>query len=175
MKKNIFISVVLVFMLIITSIGFFPSILSFLIAQGSDCLLTLVNSNVFLQIFFIVLIILCLFFRKKIRKHIFCFLITISAIMWLMSGRTIGHIPYPDDKIITGWFCFPTSNMYMCNSIDDDMDCETLLYNTTIEKRPFWFILLKNKKRDELIFVGPVIWNKTINSLQDFYILKKDN
>lgn len=173
MKKIIYTSVILVFMIIITSIGFFPSLLTFLIAQGSDCLLILDSSNVLLQLFFIVLIILSLFFREKIRKNLSRLIIITLVIMWIISGRVIGHIPWPDDKIITGWFCIPLSKIYMCNSTDDNIDCEALIYKTIVKKKPFWFILLKNEKREKLIFVGPIIWEKTINSFQKIYGTKE--
>ena len=87
-------------------------------------------------------------------------LVSVCAIvaLWVICGRMVGALFWPEGKIITGWYYFPTDDFKLC---DGTIDCETVVdYQTHMEKLAFWRVKIKNKNVDQTIFVGPFIWDQ---------------
>ena len=157
LKKNVFI-VVIVFMLFFTGIGFFPG-KEFLFANTSNPdMMNIVSGNVLIQtvLFLVVIFFFFLFLRKKFkRKYTIAVLLVIAT--WVLCGRTIGVMVWPDGQFSTGWFHMETERFYLCGPNED---CETTLYShTKIEKLSFWRVRMKNEYCEKIIFIGPFIWN----------------
>ena len=89
----------------------------------------------------------------------------ITIILWLLSGRMISMIFWPDGKLTTGWFSVPTEKFSLCNG---KTNCETIMaYHTKTENLFFWRIRIKNENVDKIVFVGPFLWSKTVRLLHD--------
>lgn len=161
-------------MILVTCITFFSSTVSFLFAEGSDFLMKAVLVNPYIESFFVLLFCAILFIKYKSRNNKYymnCILIFVF-VLWLLNGRIIGQFPYPEEKVITGWFFIRTNEIHVCNR--NKKDCENVgIFETYIEKKGFWFIKLKNKEKDASIFIGPFIWSKSLIFLEEFYPLNK--
>lgn len=177
MKKNmtklLYYSLALL-MILITCITFFPSIVSFFFAEGSDFLLTAVLVNPYIESFLVLLFCAILFIKYKSRnnKYYMNIILIFVFVLWLLNGRIIGQFPYPEEKVIAGWFFIQTDEIYICNR--NKNDCENVgVSETYIDKRGFWFVELKNKETNASIFIGPFIWSKSLIFLEEFYPLNK--
>jgi hypothetical protein len=159
--------IVLILITVITCIGFSENTSRFLLAEGSDCMMQMFNISILYQLLSLALIFFVFFFRKILKKF-YASMLILSILLWLLSGRVIGHFPFPEEKIVSGWFYIQTSQTYFCNYKKNN--CEEITNETLIEKKPFWFIHIKNQEVDKSIFVGPFLWNNVTN-----YLDKKQN
>lgn len=151
--------VVMVFMMLFTALGLFPSFSNFLFARGSDNLMELITSNISVQILFLMLFGFSAFMYIKRRSKLYISLIFISFAFWILSGRMIALFPH--GRLSSGWFYFETSRTDICK---EDMDCEKIFYyETTFDRLLFWRIKIKNKQIDDIVFTSPFIWEKSIN------------
>ena len=162
-------------MILLTCIGCFRSDARFLFAMGSDSLLNMISGKIYIQSIFIVAFIMTVLIQIKIKqliKYINIVLIFIF-VLWMLSGRTIGYIPYPEEKIKTGWFYLPMNQIFICNKNNNvDIDCEKIsYYETFVEVKPFWCIQVTNKEMSKVIFVGPFIWSNTLDMFKNIYPL----
>jgi len=115
---------------------------------------------------FIISILVCL----KYRKSKYVVISILVFILWLQSGRTIAFNSQ-NGQIITGWFFFRADKIEICQ---ENQDCENILYNqVTFEKMFLWRMKIKNSNKENIIFVGPFIWNDYIDVLEDFGIKLK--
>ncbi|GHV14869.1 hypothetical protein FACS1894169_04670 [Bacteroidia bacterium] len=163
--KNIIYKTVLGIMILFTLLDIF-SLSSFLLAQGSDVMMTFVNVSVWVKILFIVVFCLTYYFRQKIRYVDAIFIIVILS--WTLSGYSIVHNSYPEDKIISGWYFVRANEILVCG--DNDTDCENIVNNKTVcSKLSFWRIKIKNERIDQTFFVGPLIWAQSKQSLKKIY------
>ena len=147
-------------MLLLTSIGFFPSFASFIFIGGSDDLSQLIFTNIWIQVFIICIFgVLGLLWHSKkyvITKY---FLLLFLLFLWILSGRTI--ILSPHGRLSSGWFYFETHRSSIC---DGEINCDRVFYyETELETLNLWHIRIKNNEVDLIIFVGPLIWGETIN------------
>lgn len=145
-------------MILVTIISFFPSHASFIFAGGSDGLMDMVSANPIFQTSCIIIFGTVLIVGKhKYKKYAYLFLALLFFI-WILSGRVIAL--FPDGRISTGWFYLETNRINICK---DEIDCDKIYYyETEIDKLPLWRIKIKNKRNDAIVFIGPIVWQKTI-------------
>ena len=99
------------------------------------------------------------------RRSIILFSLGVVMILWFLSGRTVGIIPWPDGRVNTGWFYIPTERFYLCNG---KTDCDAVIdYHTKTETLPFWRVRIKNESIDKTIFVGPFLWSSATKFFKD--------
>lgn len=85
------------------------------------------------------------------------FLLITSFSIWLMSGRVSAIKPFPDGRVLTGWYYLRTGRFNLC---DGGRDCEGTLSNKTqLAKLSLWNIHIKNLFIDRTVFIGPLNWN----------------
>jgi hypothetical protein len=90
---------------------------------------------------------------------------SLCILLWFLSGREV-CITLINTKVMTGWFYTAVNDYNPCASTQ--YDCETIInQNTTTEKLSFWRIRIKNNDFDEIIFVGPFIWDKTVKMFSE--------
>jgi hypothetical protein len=145
-------------MILVTIIGFFPSYTTFIFAGGSDGLMDMISVNSFFQTSIILIFGAILIVNKsKLRKYTY-FLLMLVFLLWSLSGRMIAL--FPDGRLSSGWFYIETNRINICK---DEIDCDKIFYyETEIEKLPLWRIKIKNKRTDNVVFIGPMVWKKTI-------------
>ncbi len=153
------------FLLAITMLGIDESTGNFIFAGGSDGLMEIRVTNVWLKIllFFISAFFLFQFYKNK--KMYSLILHTLFLFIWFLSGRTIAN--FPDGRISTGWFYFETNRILLCNEI---VDCEAVIhYKTTIKSNSLWFLNIEANNKKYLFYVGPFIWSDTKEVFVDAY------
>ena len=149
----------------ITIIGFNESLCSFNFSNGSDSVMDLSVSNIWIKVLLIVILGMLLLKYLQKKNYKFLSLIFIILPIWILSGRTVGI--FPDGRLNIGWFYIKTDRINLCHPNDD---CEKIFYNNTkIEELPFWRIKIENKNINQIIFVGPFIWNQTRKMFETKY------
>lgn len=152
----IFLGILFLCMIALTSFGYFSS--TSLVTGSISSMESLAATNVTLPTLLLILFGLLLYYYFKVPKKTKLLFLGVIMLLWILSGRVISIIIWPDGRITTGWFYIPTERFYLCN---DKSNCETLVaYHTKIETLPFWRVRIKNENTDEIIFVGPFLWNK---------------
>lgn len=153
-------------MVVFTAIGYSSGrILGFAGVSSADYTMHLASIHVAWSTALLILFGALLFYFLKKRGKVLAIFLGLLFILWFLSGRTIGALVDPDGKIVVGWFYIETGEFYVCNR---KTDCESVFYyQTKIERLPFWRIKIKNVNIDKVIFVGPFIWNKTLNIFSD--------
>ena len=134
----------------------------FFFANGSgESLMKLIEPNFYFQI---TLFLFCtiLWFKLMLLtnlKNLILFLFLFFV--WIINGRTIGVLPFPNGNVKLGWFYFETNEFDVC--VNQNTDCQTIMdYQTVVKENIFWIIKIKNKEINKNFFVGPIIWNKTM-------------
>ncbi len=159
-------------MTFLTIIGFNVGISRFLFASGSDSLMTLIESNIFIRVFLLVLFISLLIIKNRFTNVYLRFLIlTIAFVTWFFSGRMVGVFAY--GQIKTGWFyLFETKQIQLCGN----RDCEYAINNETeFKSELIWYYRIKNKEVNTTFFVGPFISNEVENQFFENYTKNKNN
>jgi hypothetical protein len=155
----IFISVIFIIMMFLTAIpyvGDSPSLAGGSI--GSIMIMITIRAAIS-TVLLVAFVLMSYFYFKKKVKAVFLIL---TFLLWFVSGRMIGILP--DGRLSTGWFYMETDRIDLC---DHKTDCETVMaQQTKIQKLLFWRIRVKNKTTDQIIFVGPMLWN---NALKVFH------
>ena len=143
-----------ILMAFITFIGFNSGLTRFFFASGSDGLMRLIESDLYIRIILLVLFFLLVFLIKKWKWKIFYYpAMSIVFGLWLLSGRMIAL--FPDGRLISGWFYMETSRVDICKDV---ADCEkTLYYETSYRSEFLWKYRIKNKELDFTIFASPFI------------------
>jgi hypothetical protein len=157
--KLIFIAVIFIIMMFLTAIpyvGDSPSLAGGSI--GSIMIMITIRAAIS-TVLLVAFVLMSYFYFKKKVKAVFLIL---TFLLWFVSGRMIGILP--DGRLSTGWFYMETDRIDLC---DHKTDCETVMaQQTKIQKLLFWRIRVKNKTTDQIIFVGPMLWN---NALKVFH------
>jgi hypothetical protein len=156
-------------MLCLTCLGLDRGLSRMFIASGSDCLMDLVATNVYLSISFFLLFLVFLFFKKQItNKFIFNILIITTFFLWFWSGFMVAI--FPEGKVISGWYYFEFNRIELC---ENDPDYEKILYyETTYEKEYIWTYKIKNKKIETRILRSPFIKMELESSLSEHFSKK---
>jgi hypothetical protein len=90
------------------------------------------------------------------------FLLAIVFSCWLLSGRIVSILVWPEVIVNTGWFIMQDEKINLC---ENQPDCETaVIKGTSVTTLNFWRIRIKNNKLNKVVFVGPFIWNKTLDN-----------
>lgn len=111
-----------------------------------------ISSILFLACYIGVLV----FSLKNLRVGNIFILVTCFG-LWLLSGRVVALKPFPDGRVITGWYYVETNKFYLCSVKDD---CETIIYkDSKVTMLSFWRIRVTNKNMNKEIFFGPFTWN----------------
>lgn len=132
-------------------------------AKGSNYLMDLVSGSLLFQILFVVIFNLILIVNRKRNIKSAYVLLLLLLLLWGVNGRTIAL--FPDGRINSGWFYIPTYSINLCK---DEDDCERVVYyETEIEKLPLWNVRVKNRNVDIIIFVGPLVWTKTLKLMEN--------
>ena len=66
---------------------------------------------------------------------------------------------FPDTRINCGWIYHKTETINLSSELKDPED---VFLDTSFEKLSFWRIRIVNNDVNKVIFVGPIIWDKTI-------------
>ncbi len=135
----------------------------FFFVGGSFASITDVTSgNKIISILLFVCFCLLVYFYIRRKSKIKLIALGFIFILWILSGRNIAVQIYPEGKLTLGWFNMRTEIFSLCKPEDD---CEkTIYYETKIEYCSFWRIRIYNEHYNKKIFVGPFIWNKTIQN-----------
>jgi hypothetical protein len=139
--KLIFIAVIFIIMMFLTAIpyvGDSPSLAGGSI--GSIMIMITIRAAIS-TVLLVAFVLMSYFYFKKKVKAVFLIL---TFLLWFVSGRMIGILP--DGRLSTGWFYMETDRK--------------------IKKLLFCSIRVKNKTTDQIIFVGPMLWN---NALKVFH------
>lgn len=161
--KIILIAVVFMIMMILTAIPYIgdnPSL-----AGGSiGSIMIMITTYVVISTALLVAFVLISYFYIKNKvKSVF---LIITFLLWFLSGRMIGILP--DGRLSTGWFYMETGRVDLC---DHKTDCETVMaQQTKIQKLFFWRIRVKNKTTDQIIFVGPMLWNNALKVFHETFV-----
>lgn len=153
----LFVAIMALFSIIGFNLGFGRAFF----AGGSDVLMELVASSLYVKIillFSFVLVVVA--FRKTKNRALYYSVLFILFSAWLLSGRTVGLFAY--GRLSTGWFYFESNRTYLCK---DWLDPEVVLNRETVyEKESFWRYRISNNQTEKVIFVGPFI-TKEVDSL----------
>lgn len=149
--------ILILVMILLTTIGLFPSNASFLFARGSDGLMQMKSAPFWIQ-FLLILCFIIVAFAFKGKSRVKTYLLPILFILWILSGRVVGL--FPDGRLSTGWFYVETARLNICKNSND---CEKVYYyETEVQPLALWRIRIKNKEINKVIFVGPAIWSGTL-------------
>ena len=103
------------------------------------------------------------YFKKPNVLKLIMLLIWIS--LWILSGRMISIVVWPDVKVNIGLFDEPTESINLCAP---NADCETIVaQKTTVTALALWRLRIKNPYVDQVIFVGPFIWGRTLKMFNE--------
>lgn len=155
-------------MFLISSVKFLsPLYLSLLSKDDSHTLAIFADSPVWVSLLFVcILILLIIFWKKKHLVRVRNGIALVCFFLWLLSGRVIGV--YHDGKIITGWFCFRTEQIIVCN-YNEQEDCENTLFKTEVVEKSLWRAEVRNKYGTNTVFLGPFCWREGIKVLKSGY------
>lgn len=93
------------------------------------------------------------------------------ALVWGLSGRKVGVLPWPEGRVYAGWFNVQTDQFSVCVPTED---CETTALHTRVTPLPWWRVRLANAHGQRVLFIGPVTWGPTLRMLrQEFGPLPK--
>jgi len=145
----------------ITCIGFLDKdlITYIYLGGGSTGLETMVFPNVWFQIVLIIIsILIFLFFKKKLLAKII--ILSFLFFIWIMGERVVSIGLFPDTSINSGWFYNKTKSIKLTS---EKKEPDQIFLETSFEKLSFWRIRIINEDINFVIFVGPMIWDKTIS------------
>jgi hypothetical protein len=156
---RIILLVVLLLLMIVIVLPYFSPANKFVFGGTSaDYMLNLAALNVTWPIALLVLYAISAWFYHKKPNRMRLASVSTVVILWVLCGRMVGTLLWPEGKVITGWYYIPTNDFKLC---DGSTDCETVIYyQAHIEKLSFWRLKIKSKNIDQTIFVGPFIWNE---------------
>jgi len=172
--KIISLVILCILMVMLTGVGYLPDTPN-LDGGSIDSLMSFASLPVLYPTIFLVIFGLLLFIYLKKPTVIKSVFLSLGLFLWILSGRMIG-IGWPDGRVSSGWFNTRTDMFYLC---DDKTDCETMIYyQTQTQNLSFWRIRIKNQNIDKVIFVGPLLWDRTITMIKktvgvDMYSNKK--
>ena len=116
------------------------------------------NVNYIFSWCFLIAYLLVTFFAFRKADVIRLFILFILFGLWLLSGRVIAFKPFPDGRIITGYYYIETDRFNLC---DNENDCESVISKEAfIQRRPFWLLKIKSKGIQKNIFLGPFTWQQ---------------
>jgi hypothetical protein len=142
----------------LTGVGYFPDTPN-LDGGSVDSTMSFASLPVIYPTIFLVIFGLLLFIYLKKPTVIKSVFLSLNLFLWILSGRMIG-IGWPDGRLSSGWFNVGTESVFLC---DEKNDCETTIYyQTKVEKLLFWRVRIKNQNFNEVIFVGPLLWGRTL-------------
>jgi hypothetical protein len=145
--------IVAVLMASVTIIGFNSGLSRFLFANGSDSLMTLVESRLYIRVLLLIAFIITIAAQLNHCKKIYSLFATGIFFLWLLSGRMIAL--FPDGSIITGWYYMQTNKKSICSK---HADCEKVFYyETKYQKLFLWRYNITNQQTNISLFAGPFI------------------
>ena len=153
----------LIIMVFLTIVGYYSNELTGLGNGSIDTFAIIIKMTaVFPSLFLACCIILSYFYVKNNLKLIF---LVMAFSLWVLSGRMI--CIWPDGRLSAGWYCIETERFYLC---EKQSDCETVMaQQTKLQKLFFWRVRVKNTTTDQIIFVGPMLWNNAIKVLHETF------
>ena len=145
-------------MLAMTTLVFYKDIKILFTRESAAYLSKISDVNYFFSIVFCFLyLIVSLLFFKKIGNSVIVVSLAIIVMLWFFCGRVIAIKPFPDGRVIVGWYYIETGRFNLC---DIGADCEAVLSRETrLEKKMPWMINVKNERISVDILVGPFTWN----------------
>ncbi|WP_123867224.1 hypothetical protein [Flavobacterium oreochromis] len=130
----------------------------------------IISASILVKSIFLAILIVTLFLWLKCKKRKYVLILIPVFILWLQSGRTIAFNSQ-DGQIVTGWFFFKTNMIEIC---EENQDCEKKFYKeVTLEKLPLWRIKFKNADKENVVFIGPFVWDNYLKLLEDYGIHTK--
>jgi hypothetical protein len=153
-----FLLFLLTVIIITTYLSFNEELINVMFSNDSAGYLTEV-SNINISVSVIAIILFCFFIIKKNIGLLFALII-----IWLFSGRRISIRNTEKCRISTGWFFIETNSFSLCKL--KDCDCE-IIHETTYEKLSFYRVKIKNKEIRKTIFIGPMVWSRVIEVLEN--------
>jgi hypothetical protein len=145
---------------LISAINHLPSSKFLFSGISSPSMMDIVCTNIFFSLLLTFFLIIEIFTISK--KKIKIITLLISLMLWGINGRTIGVMTFPEGKIHTGWFHIVTGHNKICYA-----DCETtIIKHSKVKLLCFWRINIVVNNKNNIIFVGPFIWEKTKNMLE---------
>jgi hypothetical protein len=141
-------------MLALTLLGLNEGFARFFFASGSDGLMSLVTSKIYLRIFLLIFFISMIIFYKRFNQKIIYFIILlVTFFVWCWSGVMIAI--FPNGKLLSGWYYFEIKKVDLCKS---DIDCEKVFYyETSFKRKSFWTYQIGNKEVKVNIITSPFI------------------
>jgi len=143
----------------LTAIGLLPDFATFLLAQGSDGLMSHAAFDPIAQVLLVALFGLCSYGRNRNMRLVAQ--ATVFAV-WVLSGRVVSI--FPDGRLGRGWFYVETARVNLC---PDSGDCEvTYYYDTQVETLAGWRVRVSNAHVNETFFVGPLLLPRVVRLLK---------
>lgn len=144
------------FMLLLTLLGFDKGLSRLFMASGSDDVMKLVSSDLYIRVALLIIFIILGFYRKWRQYKMYNPVMLVIFGLWLLSGRMVAL--FPDGRLIYGWYYIETGNIQICS---DGVDCEKVYgYETDYERRFLWGYRIMNESISETIFTGPFIMDE---------------
>lgn len=145
-------------MLLFTLLGFEKGLSRLFMASGSDDVMQLVSSNLYVRVAFLMIFIILVvygIFKRKQHKFYYPIMFVVFG-LWLLSGRMVAL--FPDGRLIYGWYYFEAGEINICSH---GVDCEKVYaYETDYGRRFLWRYRIMNNSISETIFTGPFIVNE---------------
>jgi hypothetical protein len=88
------------------------------------------------------------------------------ALVWVLSGRKVGVLRWPEGRVYVGWFSIRTEQFSLCVPTED---CEATTLHTIVTPLPFWRVRLANAHSQRIVFIGPVTWDPTLRMLRQAF------
>ncbi len=84
---------------------------------------------------------------------------------WLLAGRTVSALVYPDIKIVTGFYYSQARSQTYCDSREHD--CERILIDTEVKPLPGRFsVELSAPDRKVSVFLGPIRYREAVKAFE---------
>ncbi len=156
----------IVILLVMSLLTCFKSVLSPHLILGSIQTMEVVASpDVLYSVFLMILFSALTWYWYQSPNLIKTVLLTVVFIIWILVGRTVSILVWPEIVVNSGWFNFRTSQLSLCS---EKGDCETeVVEEVRLTQLSFWRIRLKSKNSDKVIFVGPFIWKEILKNFSD--------
>jgi len=160
MKKGKLIFVLLLWLIMLfMTLACFTEIRGISFSHESASYLTELNNiNIYVAIFCLLAFLVVVFGKIKYKLELVFFI----SFLWVLSGRTVGIKPFPDGRIVLGFYCVEFGDFNLCSR---EMDCDLIMYTSKFEALPLWRIRIYNDSMDRIVLVGPFTYGSTINLL----------
>jgi hypothetical protein len=127
--------------------------------ESAEYLTHCTKPNIFISVISLLALIFMIIKYYMTPKKII-FYNALFILIWLLSGRTLGIKTALGGKVSAGWYCYRTTTFILCS---EKIDCEGInAYETQVIPLSFWRVQIKNSKAQCNIFIGPIMWKKSL-------------